>query len=368
MSDLPLTWSTGTASSTAPLSAYATLAVAIPLLGDPAVAPTPEQNAAGVAEAFRYTATTSGTANQIGHYLDAASTAPQVIVGLYADNGNASPGALLATATVTSPVAGAWNTVGIPSTAISASTPYWIAILDPGSTGSLAFRDTAAGGASQQSSSTTLNSLPATWSAGGSSTTAPLSAYVALVGGTTSTTYTYDPVGNRLSKNATSHSYDRADRILTAGSTSYTVNANGNLTNRGADVFDYDQANRLTSATVSGTTNTDTYDGDGKRAPQTVGSTTTSYVYDVNGSLPNVLSDGTFKYIYGLGLAYAVDGSGNVQVYHTDGLGSVRAITNRSGTLIQAIRPTSLGFPRVPKGLAPNRSNTPGGRWMGTGW
>ncbi len=43
-----------------------------------------------------------------------------------------------------------------------------------------------------------------------------------------------------------------------------------------------------------------------------MGSSTTSYVYDVNASLPNVLADGTFKYVYGLGLAYAVDSSGNV--------------------------------------------------------
>lgn len=71
------------------------------------------------------------------------------------------------------------------------------------------------------------------------------------------------PVGNRLSKDATTSTYDRADRILTAGSASYTVNANGNLTNRGSDSFVYDQANRLTSATVNGTTSTDAYEGDG---------------------------------------------------------------------------------------------------------
>ena len=126
------------------------------------------------------------------------------------------------------------------------------------------------------------------------------------------------------------------DRALTADLTTYSVNANRNLTNRGADTFANDQANRLTSATASGTTISDTYDGDGKRASRAVGSDTTSYVYDVDNSLPGVLTDGTFKYVYGLGLAYAVDGSGIVQVYHTDGLGSVRAITNGSGMLIQS--------------------------------
>lgn len=135
------------------------------------------------------------------------------------------------------------------------------------------------------------------------------------------TTYTYDPVGNRLSKSTTSYAYDRADRILSAGSVGFTVNANGNLTARGTDTFAYDQANRLTSATVGGTMSTDVYDGDGKRASRTVRSATTSYVYDVTVSLPNVLTDGTLKYVYGLGLTYAVDGSGNVRVFRADRLG-----------------------------------------------
>jgi YD repeat-containing protein len=75
----------------------------------------------------------------------------------------------------------------------------------------------------------------------------------------TSTSYTYDPVGNRLIMvrgSSTSYTYDRADRILTAGATSYTVNANGNTTARGSDSFGYDQANRLVSATISAATST----------------------------------------------------------------------------------------------------------------
>ena len=70
------------------------------------------------------------------------------------------------------------------------------------------------------------------------------------------TSYSYDPVGNRLSMawgSTTNHTYDRADRITAAGAVSYTVNANGSLVTRGADSFTYDQANRLKSATIGGT-------------------------------------------------------------------------------------------------------------------
>ncbi len=86
-----------------------------------------------------------------------------------------------------------------------------------------------------------------------------------------------------------------------------------------------------------------TYDGDGKRASKTVGGTTTNYVYDVNRSLPVVLEDGTLRYVWGVGLAYAVDGSGNVQVYHPDGLGSVRAITDASASVVETYQTDEFG-------------------------
>lgn len=164
------------------------------------------------------------------------------------------------------------------------------------------------------------------------------------------TTYTYGPVGNRLSKNGTSSTYDRADRIQNVGSTTYTVDSSGNLVARGSDSFTYDQANRLTSATLSGTTSTYVYDGDGKRTRKTVGTTMTNYVYDADTALPNVLADGTLKYVYALGLTYAVDASGNVQVYHTDGLGSVRAITDGSGNVIPTYQTDEFGVPTQTQG------------------
>jgi RHS repeat-associated protein len=165
------------------------------------------------------------------------------------------------------------------------------------------------------------------------------------------TSYAYDLVGNRLTMASTSYSYDKADRITAAGATSYTVNANGNVTARGSDSFAYDQANRLKSATVSGTTTTNAFDGDGKRATQTVGSgPTATYINDTKRALPVVLSDGTLKYVWGLGLLYAVDGSGNLSVYHTDALGSIRALTDGSTTLIATYRTDVWGNPTATQG------------------
>lgn len=173
-------------------------------------------------------------------------------------------------------------------------------------------------------------------------------------GSPATTTYSYDPTGNRLSKvmggNSTSYTYDRSDRILTAGRTSYTLNNAGNLTARGSDGFSYDQANRLTGATTSTGSGTYVYDGDGKRVSKTVGGITTNYVYDVGG-LPVLLDDGTQKYVWGNGLAYSVDkSSGAVHVYHADGLGSVRALTDNSGNVVQTYQTDEFGVPTESQG------------------
>jgi YD repeat-containing protein len=170
------------------------------------------------------------------------------------------------------------------------------------------------------------------------------------------TSYAYDSVGNRLTSTpsvaSTACTYDKADRIQTVGGTTYTVDANGNLTSDGTNTYGYDQANHLISAVVGGTTSTYTYDGDGKRTKKVVGSTTTNYAYDANGSLPNVLTDGTLKYVYGLSLAYAVDGSGNVQVFHTDGLGSVRAITYANQNVLETFQADQFGVPGPTEGTS----------------
>ena len=82
------------------------------------------------------------------------------------------------------------------------------------------------------------------------------------------------PVCNRLSKTAggtTNYTYDRADRMLTAGAMAVTVDANGNMTAKGSDTFGFDQANRMTAGTVAGASETYTYDGDGTRLSRQVG-------------------------------------------------------------------------------------------------
>jgi RHS repeat-associated protein len=207
-------------------------------------------------------------------------------------------------------------------------------------------------------------------------------------------TYTYDPMGNRLSmvtklgkvSSTTNYNYDAADELLSAGSTTYTYDNNGNLIKKTepgkTTTYGYDGANRLSTVTLSQssghrmagsddsvneydadpsrdsvnekdtaasrnagkgkvktTTVHFTYDGDGVRTEKSVTSQSktdaTRYLWDINHGLPQVLteSDGkdTALYSYGLGRISMADPRKGQMYYQYDGLGSVRSLSDRKG-------------------------------------
>jgi hypothetical protein len=150
-------------------------------VGDGGIKSSRDSNAAGTAEAFLYTAATSGTATRLFVYLDSTSTAGQVVVGLYSNAAGDVPGTLLGQAAIASPAKGAWNAVDIAPVGIAAGTKYWIAVLNPPGSGTIQFRDTASGGKAQSSAQTSLTALPTTWSPGQNWTGSPMSAYAAQV-------------------------------------------------------------------------------------------------------------------------------------------------------------------------------------------
>jgi len=121
--------------------------------------------------------------------------------------------------------------------------------------------------------------------------------------------------------------------LTEADGVSYGYDFNGNQTSRASDSFAWDHENRMTSATVASATTTYPYNGDGLRRSRTANSVTTTYTWDVARSIPQILQDGTYTYVYGRGMLYWVDGSGNRTYRMTDGLGSTVALANSSGVL-----------------------------------
>lgn len=147
------------------------------LVGNDTLEAYQDSNGAGSAEAFKYTALTSGTANTIALYLNNDNAATRVRVGIYTDN-NGNPGTLLSQAEITNTVEGSWNILTLPTTTITQGTNYWIAVLSPRNRGIVRFRDKASGGTSVGSQETNLTTLPSNWTTGPTWSTTDLSAYV----------------------------------------------------------------------------------------------------------------------------------------------------------------------------------------------
>jgi hypothetical protein len=158
------------------------------LFGDRTVESAVDNNPAGLAEAFPFTTGTAGQALTLSMYVDAHNKATKMIAGIYS-NANGHPGALLASGTWSSPQTGNWDTISLPSTAVTSGQSYWLAILGTG--GATYFRDRDSGPCSSVTSdSTTLKSLPSTWKSGRTWRTCPVSMYI---GGTPANVSTSNP-------------------------------------------------------------------------------------------------------------------------------------------------------------------------------
>ncbi len=171
-------------------------------------------------------------------------------------------------------------------------------------------------------------------------------------------TYTYDTVGNRLTKNATAYTYDNADQMLTAAGVSYGYDNDGNQTSRGSDSFSWDHEDRMTQAVIGGQNSTYAYNGDGLRTGRTTGGQTSTYVWDIASGIPVILQEisgsNTTTYVYGLGLISTTDNAGAQTYRTTDGLGSTINLTDSSGNVQVTYAYDAFGAIRSQSGSSSN--------------
>ena len=206
---------TGATSSTTSSSSSSTSNVRV-LFGDQTVESNQDSNLAGVAQAFQTTNSTSGTAKSISMYVDSANTTSRLTVGLYADN-SGQPGSLLASGSIPSPTAGAWNVVPISPTSVS-SGRYWIAVLGEG--GTLYYRDRASGTTCTSAvESQNASTLPASWSTRATYPVCPVSAYVNGLIGTSTTTSSSTTTSPRTTSSTTTSSSTTSSSGSTSRST-----------------------------------------------------------------------------------------------------------------------------------------------------
>lgn len=126
--------------------------------------------------------------------------------------------------------------------------------------------------------------------------------------------YSYDSLGNRLSKDETSCTVDDYNRLIRCDNSDYTYNRNGCLIKKttGKEIthYKYDALNRLTQILAGDHTIQFTYDAFGRRIKQTVTEndtvTSSSYLYDGNNEI-GCFSDQTQTFselrILGLGVS-----------------------------------------------------------------
>ncbi|MGC2169273.1 MAG: DUF6531 domain-containing protein [Acidimicrobiales bacterium] len=208
------------------------------------------------------------------------------------------------------------------------------------------------------------------------------------------------------------YTYDNQGRVTsdtpgTGSENSYSEDASDNLTTlpTGASGT-YDDASELTSSVLSGTTTNYTYDASGNRTAESTGATvsatyngvgeltsydnasadlssatynalglrtsetstpsggsasTQNFVWDTDTSVPVLLEDSTYAYIYGPSgtpFEQVKMSSGTVKYLVSDALGSVRGVVSSTGSLSSSTSYTARGAPETTGGLT---SSTPFG-------
>lgn len=147
------------------------------VMGDKKLEPLVEYRPEGTAEAFQTTPEKSSILTNVRIYLDASSTAKELNVGIYKNKKSGHPGTLIAQGKLNKLKAGAWNTIPVSATSVTAGRPYWIAIL--GSQGRIAFLGQVGSstGLMETSASETLEKLPKRWKGSATQPKAAMSLY-----------------------------------------------------------------------------------------------------------------------------------------------------------------------------------------------
>ncbi len=173
-------------------------------------------------------------------------------------------------------------------------------------------------------------------------------------GASTTESYTYDPVGNRLSSLGVSpYTVNSSNELTSTPSTTYTYDYNGNALTKvdstGTTTYTWDFENRLTTVTLPGSGGTVSfkYDLFGRRIYKSSSSGTSVYAYDGDGLIEETNATGAVVSRYSQGTnidePLAMLRSGLVSFYHADGLGSVTSLSNSTGLIANTYTYDSFG-------------------------
>lgn len=196
--------------------------------------------------------------------------------------------------------------------------------------------------------------------------------------------YAYDAVGNRTAMTdttgVTTYTYDAANQLLQAvgpaGTTQYQYDHRGNLITRtvgtAVTVYTYNGANRLVGVKLpDGSQQTFTYDQSGLRRSRTDASGTTYYVYDPlsqNLLLERQGGATVARYTTGPMMDELISQrrGGSSTFYHADALGSIIAVSDPAQNAVARYRYDPFGRPTLQTGSVVNPFRFIGRPWDGS--
>ncbi len=169
------------------------------------------------------------------------------------------------------------------------------------------------------------------------------------------TLYTYDAAGNRTTisreGSVTGYTYDDANKCLSAGSTAFTYDPAGNCIAASSPTetvqFTFDGAGRAIQVTRAAGTNRTTFAYNGLSQRVRVGDS-----LGVRGLLLQddsidspTLAEGTVRYQVDLQSLLGEWGDSGARSYHADGRGSVRMLTDTTGSVTETRESDAFGVP-----------------------
>jgi RHS repeat-associated protein len=163
----------------------------------------------------------------------------------------------------------------------------------------------------------------------------------AMQGATTTESYTYDLVGNRISSTAGQYTYNKSNQLTTLAAIVFAYDSNGSTTSKTSGTnlttYQWDFENRLSSVTLpnGGGVVSFRYDPMGRRIQKTTSSGATEYLYDGANIVSelNVSGSVVASYMQGAGIdePLAMKRGGYIAYYHVDGLGSTTSLSGTTG-------------------------------------
>ena len=170
--------------------------------------------------------------------------------------------------------------------------------------------------------------------------------------------FTYDEVGNRVDSNQNGLSnFNEANQLEEDANFIYTYDNNGNQIQKTdkstleSTVFEYDAENKLIRVASLDKTVNYKYDGLDRRinkeVTETAATTVTQYIYDREDILLELDGSNNIvaRYTHGPGIdePLIIEKGGQSFFYHGDGLGSITELTDTTGTLAQSYTYSSFG-------------------------